>query len=185
LTLIFLALFYDSWVGNTRIGATIQFQRAMNCGNEKSTVFYGRKLVNHYTNREGKITYPFVLTKLGWAYELNNEYEQALGVYQSYLENDNEDENNAINVARIYYKQKRYTESFQKYCSIVSKPKYQGKTGNAYIRNDIMCRHFGKAKKYMCPFENYEQFKMFIMDEYNKSECSEKYIEAVKKFNDE
>ena len=148
----------------------------------KSAVFYARKLVNHYTNYEGKITYPFVLNQLALAYELNNDYEQALGVYRLYPENDKEYD--AVSVARIYYKQKKYKESFQKYCSATLNSKYQGKTGRIVLRNDIMCRHLGKAKKFMCPFENDEQFKMFINNEYEKLGCPKKYAPLIEKYNE-
>jgi hypothetical protein len=174
-------LFYDSWTGNTKIGASIQFHRAMNRCDGKAAVYFARKLVDHYTNREGKISYNFVLTQLIWAYELNNEHEKAVEICLLYPDN----EYNTTELARNYYKQKKYTESFQAYCNLALEPRFFGKTGNIVLRDNIMCKYLGKNQKRICPFENYHQFKMFINNEYQKLGCPKKYTLSIEKYSND
>jgi hypothetical protein len=175
-------LFYDSWAGNTRIGAAIQFQRAMDRSDGKAAVYFARKLVDHYTDREGKISYNFVLTQLIWAYELNNEYEKAVETCLLYTDNK---KHNTKELARIYYKQKKYTKSFQTYCYLALEPKFQGKNGHLVLRDDIMCKYWGKNQKRICPFENYDQFKMFVNSEYQKLGRPKKYTLSVERYNND
>lgn len=48
----------------------------------------------------------------------------------------------------------------------------------------LCCKYWGKNQKRICPFESYDQFKMFINNEYEKLGCPEKYTSSIKKFNE-
>ena len=174
--LIFVVIFYDTLRGNTRFGAEIYCQNAMDRGDGKSAVRFGEELWKYRNEAQGDD----YVRRLAVAYELNKEYDKALKAFAQFK---GKKYAACMGVARIYYKQGKRQEAFIEYCSNLDEPEYQrDKDMSTLIYWAVMCEHLGNARVHMCPFETYEQFNAFMAEEYQKLGCPEKYACAVEMF---
>jgi len=167
---ILAAIFFDTWQGNTRYGATKYYLKAMDRGDAKTAIYYAEKLVKLRRDDYSHLDKMHV-TFLARAYELNGEYDKALEAYAELP--DKWYGGTYMGIARVSYKQEKHQEAFIAYCNHLIA--HQNKT---VIYKTVMCE-IGGAKPYMSPFKTYQQFLDFMEEEYAKLENPASYQKAM------
>jgi tetratricopeptide (TPR) repeat protein len=116
---------------------------------------------------------------LGYAYELNKEYDKALEYYQRFIKRD---EN--ADIPRIHYKLGLPRQAFRKYCNCFKKEVvgfsnmagYEQEHWQERIFRVIMCpSHPYNGCSYLAPFKNFDEFYTFMEKEYESHDSFEKY----------
>lgn len=130
---------------------------------------------------------------LGIAYELNGEYENCLKQYQMI--------GNGMYsfYGRVYYKQKRYTDSFEAYCQLaelaidqcenVSKnysvaPKQAKAVCWKLVKQRVLFFNEEQKNSALMPFDDYDSFLNFLNRQYEQMEEPKKYERAIQFLRD-
>ncbi len=161
----------SSWFGSTRFGASIYLDSAMKAGDGGKAVIYGTKLLKAFSNRNGELEYAFVAVRAAWAYELNKQYQDALGLLKCHAEEDVYQ----ADFARINFKQGNKVDAFRLYCKLVSRHKC-GEIGEMQrLRQSILRVPYAIESS----FQTYADFVQFMESEYEKLGRPEEHREAM------
>jgi len=183
-----LKFYYDTNHGNNYKGASHYYFEAMKEGNGPEAVFWAKKLFDIEKSQRDNYTHDLV----GYALELNGEYEEALEVYENCLANQYY-LHCPFNIERVKYKLGRKEEAFQGYCRyagdclIKYEEPLKGEWWNdrnralGYIRSTITMEQDGF---FMClsPFLENKDFLDFMEEEYQKLGEPPEYAAAMELF---
>jgi hypothetical protein len=177
---------YDYEHGYNFKGAAHKYHAAMKEGDGNQAVIWAKKMYD-IAHKEDYYEYEQNEKYIGYAYELNGEYEKALEVHQKFqsISWDN------LDIPRIYYKLGRKEDAFKEYCHYA---KYELlnfndlKNKNAdknlmlkYMYNQLIMNH-GVDFMRLAIFLDYDDFLNFMKEEYAKLGSPPEYEEAMQLF---
>ena len=177
--------------GNNYQGAKHQYRVAMQEGRGQDAIHWAERF-HYYLNQRYKFRSYEHNDLLGYAYELNGEYEKALDNYVSPLRNA-ESQDVLLDVSRIEYKLNRKRNAFlgycryAYYCSIKYCEPLVVERGNERNRALAEIRYsvtMEKSSTFMrlSPFLEYKDFLDFVEEEYQKLGEPPEYAAAMELF---
>jgi len=179
-----------------------QYSIAMREGRGKDAIHWAERI--HYHRYKNDISNQHN-NLLGYAYELNGEYEKAIENYTSPWRKPGIQDgysrvlDDLLHVPRVEYKLGRKRNAFLGYCQFANRClikfaadlAYQGRpvgTGGWLTRNDTLqsIRHSITMKEStlmrLTAFREYDDFLFFMEEEYEKLGYHEEYAEAMELF---
>ena len=171
-------------------GATSKYFTAMKEGNGPNAVYWAEKTIKYAKKEKRRHEDDYKEEWLGYAFELNGQYEEALRVYQ---EPGKELMLTNLNVARVQYKLGQTKEAFQGYCQhandclVKYKEPLKDERWNyrinalLRIRCEFTMEQDGLNMR-LSPFLEYKDFLDFMEEEYAKLGKPPEHVAAMELF---
>ena len=182
---------YDKEHGLNDAGAEKKYSLAMKSGDGQSAVYWAEKTIE-YATKENRVSKNRTIEWLGYAWELNGEYDKALEVYER-CQADDYYLRCKLTMERIQFKLHQREEAFRGYCQYANTclEKYteplKGEWWNernralGFIRYPVTMEHDGNFMR-LSPFLEYRDFLDFMEEEYQKLGEPPEYAAAMELF---
>ena len=161
-------------LGYTPKGDFLMYEQAMKNSNGPQALYSIEKSLKY---RYGSYMDSFRKTHIGYAYEMNHQYEASLKYF---------DPEKAAERGRIFFKQGERPMAFQEYCIFARAQQVGWGEGEPYgiefidtIRNTVMCKYTFET---LCPYKDYNEFIIFMENEYEKFPQKDSFTDVMKVF---
>jgi tetratricopeptide (TPR) repeat protein len=178
---------YDYEHGYNFKGASHKYHLAMKEGDGNQAVIWAKKM---YDIAQKRKYYEYEQNEkyIGYAYELNGEYEKALEIHRRFQSTSWDN----FNISRVYYKLGRKEDAFKEYChyadygllnytDLKSENTSTRKLVLKSMYDQLMMTRGGDFIR-LAIFLDYDNFLNFMEEEYTKLGSPLEYEEAIQLF---